>query len=145
MKNITLYTVLLLLTAFSCDKDGQQTKSICENSCEEEVVMKELSNVTAKVITVCPTRDENGDYINCIYAISIDEGWLDNSSWPEPSDNILVPCNNIPSEFRKVNLRVSISGLKKSCCNLLTKPEFRASFGCKFEITSIEKIEPVQE
>jgi len=54
------------------------------------------------------------------------------------SDEILVPCN-LPEKFRRADAVVKISGSRSDCCNLLTLPNLRVSWGCHFEITSIEK------
>jgi len=54
-------------------------------------------------------------------------------------DSILVPCPEIPVEYREDNLRIIFKGKKTACCDLLTLPAADGSFGCKLELDSIEK------
>lgn len=138
MKTIFSISLFLILIIIPTGCEQNKPSSVCGNNCENETVLAELEKVPAKIIKICLGVDDNGNSINCIYVISINRTNLDKETRSINKDNILVPCNGIPEKFQKENLKVSISGLKKSCCKILTKPYVWGGFGCKFEITSIE-------
>ena len=54
------------------------------------------------------------------------------------TENVLVPVTPLPAAYQTVGLRVRVSGRKKSCYGLTTSPNFRHSFGYKFELDKID-------
>lgn len=122
---------MILLLIFGCKEEEPQMQTACEKSCENEQVIESIHNGEYKV-----SKIENLPF-QLVPLSAINKGKT------EP-DEILVPCN-LPKEFQKEGLVVLVSGNKKNCCNLLTLPNYRVSWGCKFEISSIEKLESVQD
>ena len=134
MNNI-LALLLCSLFIVSCKSD-ENDLSICETTCDDETVTDRLDNVRAKVIVNNTYTNDAGE-IFTVYAITINPDDLNSDTWTIDADFILAPCN-LPDRFKKENSTIIISGNRKSCCSQLTQPDFRTSYGCKFEITKIE-------
>lgn len=137
MEKLLRYFFLLLLIATGCAND-EPNPSPCGEDCE---IVEEYSNVTARVVQWPFT---------CDFVLTTDSVDLNTES-----ANILIPCDDLPEEFR-INdtletvsayqfTLVTISGYKYNCCYDFTPnahPSFKG-FGCKFEITAIE-LSPLQ-
>lgn len=131
------YILLLFfgaLSILSCQSEKDQL-SVCETTCDDEVISDRLGDVPAKVIINNTYTSAEGKTF-AVHAITINPADLDNQDWTVDPDFILAPCN-LPDRLKKDNLAVVISGNRKSCCNQLTQPNFRTAYGCKFEITDI--------
>jgi|GEM_PF-3051664 len=102
----------------------------CDDGCQ---VLEKLSQVKAKVFQWGPT---------CDFFLTTDSISMVEPGYLIGSDNILIPCVDIPEEFRVEESFVTVSGFKYDCCENLTHWIVKTSkpFGCKFQITSIEAI-----
>jgi hypothetical protein len=101
---------------------------LCNQGCE---IMEELVQVRAKVF----------QWPSCRWVFETDSALIASGQYLDynySSRDILVPCNDFPSEFKSDQLIVSISGLKYNCCTELVHPLVKPGYGCRFEITSIE-------
>ena len=125
---------LCSLFIFGCKSEDEEL-SICADSCTDEVTTDVLEEVHAKVILNNTAINDDGE-ISKFFAITINPDDLNKDTWNIVSEFILAPCN-LPERYKKENLHIIISGNKKSCCNVLTQPHWRGSYGCKFEITDI--------
>jgi len=134
--NKIILLVFFLFVLLSCKSDNEEL-AICETACDNGVLLDQLENVRAKVIVNNTYSDDDGG-VSTIYAITINPDDLDSDTWTVEPDLILAPCN-LPNNYKKGNLNIILSGNRKSCCNQLTKPNFKTSYGCVFEITKIEK------
>ncbi len=119
-KLVYLSILFLLIMSTGCED---------EDDCRNMQIVGHLSNVKAKVI------DFNGQFV-----LTTDSTSLINPGYRIGSNNILVPCGFIPKNLQIDERIVIISGNKTSCCDQLTLPTLRTSFGCKFEISSIEQL-----
>jgi hypothetical protein len=119
----------LMLMSMGCGEDDTQLN--CETTYDNTKIVEVLNNVTAKVI------DFN---FSGIYVLTIDSLSLSSSGYIIGSDNILVPCNDMPENLKVNEMIVIVSGNKLNYCNQLTLPMLRRGFGCKFEITSIKAL-----
>ena len=135
-----MYTFIMIQVIFfsliGCNEEEQEQFS-CQNSCFDEYITETYTNIKGKVFINNFYITENSD-TNYIYAITISNKDLHSSNWTIYPDSILIPCN-LPNEFKTNNQKIIISGFKKSCCQLLTHPNIRGGYGCKFEIKRIDK------
>ena len=135
-----MYTFIMIQVMFfsliGCNEEEQEQFN-CQDSCSNEYIIEIYTNIKGKVFINNFYITENSD-TNYIYAITISNKDLNYSNWTIYPDSILVPCN-LPNEFKINNQKIIVSGLKKSCCQLLAHPNFRGGYGCKFEITKIDK------
>jgi len=120
------YHLILLTIIFGCYQEDSTEDVIGNNNCESETVEETISNVRGKVVKV-----------NEVYSITTDMESLEVSGYIIGSKNILVPYN-LEEKYRNVELQVIVSGYKKNCCGLLSLPQLRSGFGCRFKITSIK-------
>ena len=120
-----LFILIVYLLNNSC---AQENDSVCEHNCDDESVVEQISDQRARVI-----EHERFGFI-----LTTNQDDFNRDFFTATNEFILVPCNwnNSFSD----NSVVIISGNKKSCCNLLSYPMERRSFGCKFEITSIKHV-----
>ncbi len=126
MKNIIL--LIILITACS-EKENIEPDSNCLN-CETELNMEDIQDLTCKV----------AKFNDTIYVLTYDSISLIDSGYVVGSDFILVPCS-LPDSLKIPEMMVEVSGqIVKDCCNLLTLPQIRGGFGCKFYITEIKKL-----
>ena len=136
MKNSLLFTLLISIAVatISCEDDKQER--ICETTCDNETVIGKVENTFGEINFHRMNRSIDPEPVG-YWIINIS---TDSIKYNGPSDNadeiILVPCN-LNDSYKKDSLKVIVSGRRLSCCGLLTKPYFRTSWGCKFEITSI--------
>ncbi|MBX2965136.1 MAG: hypothetical protein KF845_03255 [Cyclobacteriaceae bacterium] len=128
MKYLMNLTVLcLLLISTGCAQE--ETVDNCGEACSDGVTIETLVNREAKVIKfydkgfILTTNKDDFEHEFFIHA---------------EDDYILVPCNWIYSYPH--NTKVIVSGKKTDCCKMLTFPNERRGFGCKFEITSIKPL-----
>jgi hypothetical protein len=116
-----VFASALLLAVSGCDTPARVAPT--SQTCEEERVLETYHDREAMVIkaetyclTVAPEDLRTGNYLG---------------------ENVLVPSVPLPSAYQVVGLRVRISGRKKSCNGLTTAPQFRYTFGYKFELDTI--------
>jgi hypothetical protein len=132
--NKLIVLIFFSLFVLGCNSDEDEL-SLCETTCDNETVTDHLDEVRGKVFVNNTFTDDDGK-IFTVYAITINPADLNTNTWTVSSDSILAPCN-LPNRYKKENLNIVVSGNKKSCLNQLTQPNFKYSYGCKFEITSI--------
>lgn len=103
---------------------------LCDEECE---IMEELVQIKAKVFQWGPTCE----YVLETNSTLIAAGeFLNLDVWSD----ILVPCDELSPEYSSDQLLVNVSGYKYNCCFELIHPFVDPGFGCRFEITAIEKI-----
>lgn len=129
MKNLMAYLIILPLLCISCQEEALSYQSTCEVTCEDESVSKVYTSTDGLIRKVVIGPDAEGKILDTFYVIQ------------DYEQNILVPCNKLTNEFQKDSLKIQFSGNEMSCCNLITQPHYRVSYGCKFEITSIKVLE----
>ncbi|WP_125185160.1 hypothetical protein [Botryobacter ruber] len=120
--------IMIFLLATSCKTEEPIMQIACGQSCKDEVLAETIINKQGKIVIV-----------NDVFCITTDSASLNRGGYIVGSENILVPCN-LSDDYKVSELKVIISGQKSSCCNLVTLPVLRTSFGCKFEVTSIKKL-----
>ena len=120
-----VFILIVYLLNNSC---AQENDSLCEENCDDESVIEQISDQKARVI-----EHERFGFI-----LTTNPEDFDRESFVGSNEFILVPCNWVYTY--KHNAMVVISGKKKSCCSLLIPRYFRGGYGCKFEITSIENV-----
>lgn len=130
MKKILIFLYLLIISTSCVQED---TNNLCELICETESVIETIVNRQGKIVHI-----ENDKYNMDYWMIEIDPEYLDNQGYALSNETTLVPCNF--SKNYTDGTKVLISGRKMNCCNLITYPWFFHSWGCKFEITSIEPL-----
>ncbi len=133
MKAILLVT-LCSLVIFGCNPEKDDVQ-LCGSSCEDEATTEVFNDVQGKVVINNTYVNEAGETV-AVYAITTNPDDQDKDTWDLFSGFVLAPCN-LPEAYKKDNLRVVISGRKKSCCSQLTQANFKSAYGCKFEITEI--------
>ena len=124
-----LNVLWLLFMSTSCALEDTNTP--CKKMCMDESVIEKIINVPGKIVQIQNTENKI-DYL----FIDIDPAFLDKQGYSTSNETTLVPCNL--SEHYKNGMRVVVSGKKMSCCDLITLPMLRYSWGCKFEISSIK-------
>lgn len=129
MKNLMAYLIILPFLFISCQEEEVSYQSTCEVTCEDESVTKVYTSTDGLIRKVVIGPDSEGDILNTFYVIQ------------DYENNILVPCNKLANEYQKDSLKIQFSGNEMSCCNLITQPHYRVSYGCKFEITSIKVLD----
>jgi len=139
MKNSLLFTLLISIAVatISCEDDKQER--ICETTCENETITGKVENTLGE-IGFFRTNRSTDSIPRGAWIIYIGPDSLKNFLAPPNADEIiLVPCN-LNDSYKKDSLKVIVSGRRLSCCGLLTKPYLFATWGCKFEITSIRPL-----
>ncbi|WP_157366822.1 hypothetical protein [Algoriphagus vanfongensis] len=112
----------------------EESHSQCGIACGEgESVIEILENRQGKIVHI-QNLEQNLDY----WFIDIDQNYFDKEGYSKSNETTLIPCN--PNQNFTNGSRVVVSGKRLNCCNLITWPQLRYSWGCKFEITSIESI-----
>jgi len=130
-KSIKIFIYLILLINLSCAQDDPNTD--CNNECDEVSVTEEISEVNAKVVLI-----ENEEYNLNYKFLDIDPEFLDKEGYSTSNQTTLIPCE-LSDNYRD-GMKVIVSGKKLDCCNIISLPSIRKSWGCKFEITSIEHL-----
>ncbi|MCC5928566.1 MAG: hypothetical protein JJU28_04900 [Cyclobacteriaceae bacterium] len=97
---------VLMLMSMGCGDDDTQLN--CETTYDNTKIVEVLNNVTAKVI------DFN---FSGMYVLTIDSLSLSSSGYIIGSDNILVPCNDMPENLKVNEMIVIVSGNKLNYCN----------------------------
>lgn len=131
-----LITLGLLLCFYSCEKNTNDEK------CKE--VSETYTNILGKVFLNNISFNDDGE-ITYHYAITISHKdiysdtvtFFHSEPWTCETDSILVPLNDLPDSFKIDNLLIVISGEKCNECQVLTQPNWRAAYGCRFRITDI--------
>ena len=135
-KKLKLLTTLLFLLPLcvvllgaGCDED--------DTSNDDYIILKA---VNGKIFRTVKSLDENKQYKDYNWAISINEEYIDMETTPIDS-NILAPLN-LTDEFKVSGLKIRVSGKKYvNRNNMLTEPWLRNGYGYAFEITTITKID----
>lgn len=127
-KNViyNLFYLVLLTINSSCYQDDSTENLNGNINCENETVKDTISEVRGKIVKV-----------DGVYSITTDSESLEENGYIIGSENILVPYD-LEEKYKNEELQVILSGYKISCCGLLSLPQIRNGFGCKFEITSIK-------
>ena len=131
----------ILFTHGSCERDEETGLKSCDDTCADEKTIESIENDTGKIFINNHYVTNDGD-TNAVFGITVNHEDFKTDTFtlfPENERKILVPCN-LPNEFNTDNLLILFSGKKKSCCNELTQPNWRISYGCKLELTKIRKI-----
>lgn len=131
MKNLINCFLLIPLMLSGCNEnDNLEILPPCDS-----IVLNTYSKANGKIVEL--NMLDTGSF----YVITVSK-WdmlLYNDRPIHEWDSILVPCPEIPVEYREDNLRVVFTGKKTGCYDLLTLPAANGSFGCKLEMDSIEK------
>ena len=101
----------------------------------DSIVLNTYSNANGKIVEI------NMQDTGSVYVITVSK-WdmlLYNDRPIHEWDSILVPCPELPVEYREDNLRVIFNGKKTNCLDLLTLPAADGLYSCKLEMDSIEK------
>ena len=100
----------------------------CDESCE---ILEELVQIKARVFLWGLT---------CEYVLETDSALIASGKflYLDYSQDILVPCLELPEDYFINQLLVVVSGFKYNCCTELELPTVDPGFGCRFEVTSIE-------
>jgi predicted glycosyltransferase len=123
------FTIFILLINLSCAQEDTFTN--CDNICEKATSIEEINNIPAKIVHLQNTK-YNLDYI----FFDIDPEFLDKEGYSTSNETVLIPCE-LDKSYTD-GMKVIISGRKIDCCNIISLPSIRKSWGCKFEMTSIE-------
>ena len=125
--------ILIMLTLFSFCSEKEQEDTKAENcyiNCKSEQIFEDVIDLTCKIAKFNDTT----------YILAYDSISLRDSGYFAGSENILVPCE-LPDSLKIAETLVNVTGqVTKDCCNLLSLPQIRGAFGCKFEISTIQKI-----
>ena len=126
MKSIIL--LLILITGCS-NEESPKTENNCIN-CETELNLEDVQDLFCKV----------AKFNDTIYILAYDSISMADSGYVVGSKSILVPCD-LPDTLKTPEIYLKVSGqIVQDCCNLLTLPQIRGGFGCKFYITECQKI-----
>lgn len=137
-RSIRLVILFIVMINTGCEKDESHIECL-EVTCEDEETKEIYSNESGVIRELVIGHNPNGESYDFIPE--------NPSGKVEPyslfvilaKDNeLLIPCQNLLGSFMDDSMAVTFSGTRIACCNLLTQPNVRTSFGCKFEITSIE-------
>ncbi len=125
------FAIFILVINFSCAQE--ETFTNCDNICEKATSIEEINNIPAKIVHLKNTK-YNLDYM----FFDIDPEFLDKEGYSTSNETVLIPCE-LDKSYTD-GMKVIISGRKIDCCNIISLPSIRKSWGCKFEITSIEHL-----
>jgi hypothetical protein len=129
---------LVLTTSLSCRKDNSITPIEAEKPSTEEFNCEKFNCKDAKVVQTLANIEAKVIQIQDVYCLTIDPTDFEIDGFKINGENILVLCQELHSDLQKINQRVIVSGQKMDCCELLTLPYLRVSFGCLFKISSIK-------
>jgi hypothetical protein len=125
--NLSAFILLFAFMGAGCEKE--------ESLDESYIILKDQQGKVFKSLKSLDAQNQPKDYN---WAISTNIDYLNVQATPI-DNNILAPMN-LPEEYKVDGLRITISGKKYVKKNkVLTRPDFRAGFGCLFEITDIKK------
>lgn len=133
VKRFALVPFVILVTSFQCANERNDT-AVNKCDCRTAPAVEEKKDVEAVVV-----QTSNIEQGQPIYALSTEPNDFGRSSYTVGS--ILVPCDSLPSQYRRAGTRLVISYERKDCCGVLTSRSFRSSYGCYVNLTSI-RIKP---
>lgn len=123
--------LLLLILIAGCSEKESDEPEIYRINCNSELIKDDIQNLTCKV----------AKFNDTIFILTYDSISFLDSGYYAGSESILVP-SGLPDSLKIPEIFVNVSGqIVKDCCNLLTLPQIRGGFGCKFYITKIQKID----
>ncbi|NJO00247.1 MAG: hypothetical protein HC880_00015 [Bacteroidia bacterium] len=129
---------LLATMATQCPEDDGTITPCQYISCQDETLTERLIDVEGEIIRMSGIDNLPAEMGGVIYGIQLDAQYFGQPGYTI-TDDILVPCEELPDEFKEHNLRVLVSGNRKSCCRLLSLPNLLSGFGCKLELTAIRR------
>lgn len=129
-------TLGFLLCFYSCEKNTNDEKC--------DIITESYSNILGKVFLNNVSYNDDGD-ISYHYAITISHKdifsdtvtFFHSEPWTPETDSILVPLKELPDNLKIDNLLILLSGDKCSNCQVITQPNWKAAYGCRFRITDI--------
>ncbi|NLU40543.1 MAG: hypothetical protein GXX78_16820 [Bacteroidales bacterium] len=122
----SIFFLLILITGCSI-QESQKSEKNCIN-CETELILEDVKDLICKVAKFNDTT----------YILAYDSVSLVDLGYVVGSESILVPCG-LPENLKIPETYLKVSGqIVKDCCNLLTLPQIRGGFGCKFYITEYQ-------
>lgn len=141
MKKIisSLFIIQIVIFIIGCEKKQSNTLPECSYNGVNEEFTEVFNEKLGKVVLNHNYTDYEGNQ-HSVYAITIALKDLNSNTWIPYKDSTLVPCN-LPDNFKENNLLVVFSGNKSNCCDILTHPQLRTSYGCKLELTDIKHFE----
>jgi hypothetical protein len=144
MKNLTtLLPLCFWLVSTSCSQEvpDSQSMELCENKCENMNIAKMYNNEIGRVRQLVIGSNPDGESYDFLCDnLNIEDAPYFMFVILTTDNDVLVLSESLPTVLRRDNIQVNFSGNRFDCCDLLTQPNIRTTFGCKFKITSIEPI-----
>lgn len=130
-----LSTVIILITVFllneECTRDADDpSREKCD--CQTALLMKEKKDVEAVVVLITSYQDSER------YVLSTEPNDFAMASHTV-GENILVPCDLIPTQFQQAGMKVIVSYKRKKCYGAITQPTFHSYYGYYIDLKSIRK------
>jgi hypothetical protein len=127
MKTVMISFIIALILIMGCNDQVDPDLSKNCVDCENELNKESIQNLTCKVAKF---NDE-------IFVLTYDSISFANSGYVVGSESILVPCD-FPDSLKIPETIIKVNGqIVNDCCGILTLPQIRVGFGCKFYITEI--------
>jgi len=122
LKTICLVAIGMIAMSSGCEK-SETISPDCDISydCKDLQVLEEIKDEEVVVGSISGS-----------YALFRNEGAVSD-------ENILVPCKNLPQNFKVLGKILIVSGNRMNCCELLSYPTVKPGFGCLFIVSSIKE------
>lgn len=132
-------TVTILFTQ-GCNPEEFQ-EEIVENICKSCQTTEHYNNEMGVIREIVIGANQPGGSYNFFYHNQYTNDRPYKLYVITTNDNdVVVPCVPLSDDFKIGSLAVVFSGSKMDCCNVLTHTNWRASFGCMIDITSLDKV-----
>lgn len=131
---INLIFLSLWMTIASCAQN--EIKSDCDSRCANTSVLENIVKRKGKIVHIL-SKDKGyeADY----WIIDVDPNFYEKGGYSTSNETTLVPCN-LNEKYLVNGMKVVVSGERLNCCNLLTHPQLRYSWGCKFNVIAVEAL-----
>lgn len=125
--------ILLCIVNIQC-KDPDQQAGPCD--CQHKTLRKEIKDQQAVVVRIKGHQGAGGNQGPDKYILSTAPRDFTDSSYVG-GENILVPCDALPTAYQKPGTMLIVSYKRKDCYGAMTSPVARTSFGYYVDLTKI--------
>lgn len=145
-KQINSILISFFLLSASCAQE--ETTTVCDKVCTKKCSSSLCENIQittkfdneAGVIKEIVIGDNPG---GISHDLLLDGNYHQNRPFKlylitTVTNELLVPCEPIAENLMIDSLAVYFTGNKTDCCNVLTQPNIRTSYGCMIDIISIK-------
>lgn len=129
-----MIALALLCTLIQCTSEDPEVEP---EQCDcQSATVAERKDVEAVVVLIAGNQAPGGNQGPDKYVLSTEPKDFERAEY-SIGDNILVPCDSLPTQYQKARTKVIVSYKRKKCYGAITDPTLRSNYGYYVDLTSI--------